>query len=44
MFGCGDQSYEYFCGALDHLEDLIEQSGASLPLPSLKIDMEPGQR
>ncbi|WP_226037872.1 flavodoxin [Aquibacillus saliphilus] len=40
LFGSGEQSYEYFCGALDTFEDQLDTCGAYLPLPSLKIDMD----
>lgn len=41
VFGCGDSSYEYFCGAVDVIEDRIEKLGASLVCDSLRIDGEP---
>ncbi|WP_035240595.1 flavodoxin [Desulfobacter vibrioformis] len=41
VFGCGDSSYEYFCGAVDAIEERLEKLGATLVCESLKIDGEP---
>lgn len=41
VFGCGDSSYTYFCGAVDEIESRVEKLGASLVAPSLRIDGEP---
>ena len=41
VFGCGDSSYEYFCGAVDALEERLNKLGASLVCESLRIDGEP---
>lgn len=41
VFGCGDSSYEYFCGAVDALEERLAKLGASLVCESLRIDGEP---
>lgn len=41
VFGCGDSSYEYFCGAVDAIEEKAESLGAVLMGDSLKIDGEP---
>lgn len=41
VFGCGDSSYEYFCGAVDVIEERVEKLGASLVTESLRIDGEP---
>lgn len=41
VFGCGDSSYEYFCGAVDVIEEKSEQLGAVLLGDSLKIDGDP---
>lgn len=38
VFGLGDSSYTYFCGAVDHLEDLVKDMGGRLIIDSLKID------
>lgn len=42
LFGCGDSSYEYFCGAVDKLEEKMEQLGASIVNEPLRIDGDPG--
>lgn len=41
VFGCGDSSYTYFCGAVDAIEEKSEQLGASIIVDSLKIDGDP---
>ena len=41
IFGCGDSSYTYFCGAVDEIETRVGKLGASLLTQSLKIDGEP---
>lgn len=41
VFGCGDSSYTYFCGAVDAIEEKSEQLGASIVADSLKIDGDP---
>lgn len=41
VFGCGDSSYEYFCGAVDAIEEKSEQLGAVMMGDSLKIDGDP---
>jgi len=41
VFGCGDSSYEYFCGAVDELEERIGKLGGTLVCESLRIDGEP---
>lgn len=38
VFGLGDSSYRVFCGAVDHLEELIKTMKAKLIVPSLRID------
>lgn len=38
LFGCGDSSYEFFCGAIDLLEERIEDMGAEELVESLRID------
>ncbi len=37
-FGCGDQDFRLFCGAVDHLEEFVTQASANLVIHSLKID------
>ncbi|TYT73799.1 flavodoxin [Desulfobotulus mexicanus] len=41
VFGCGDSSYIYFCGAVDAIEDKVKESGGLLIAEGLKIDGEP---
>jgi len=41
VFGCVDSSYDYFCGAVDALEDRLSKLGATLVCESLRIDGEP---
>lgn len=41
VFGCGDSSYTYFCGAVDAIEKKLEELGAELMTDSLKIDGDP---
>lgn len=41
IFGCGDSSYEYFCGAVDAIEEKAEKMGAVLLGDSLKVDGDP---
>lgn len=38
IFGCGDSSYEYFCGAVDKLENKMEELEANVVTQSLRID------
>ncbi len=38
IFGCGDRSYTYFCGAVDHLEKFAETHALKKIRPSLRID------
>jgi flavodoxin short chain len=41
IFGCGDSSYEYFCGAVDVIEERVTDLGADVVTASLKIDGDP---
>ena len=41
IFGCGDSSYTYFCGAVDMLEERVRRLGGNLVCDSLRIDGEP---
>lgn len=41
VFGCGESSYTYFCGAVDAIEDRIGKLGATLVCESLRIDGDP---
>jgi flavodoxin len=38
VFGLGDSSYTYFCGAVDVLERFIEKIGGKKIIQSLRID------
>lgn len=38
VFGLGDSSYKHFCGAVDHLEELVKTMKGTLIVPSLRID------
>ncbi len=40
VFGCGDSSYEHFCGAVDAIEQKLNDMGADV-LDTLKIDGKP---
>ncbi len=40
VFGCGDSSYTYFCGAVDAIEQKLTGLGAEV-LDTLKIDGDP---
>ena len=42
IFGCGESSYEHFCGAVDLLEERVEEKGGKLLNESLRIDGDPG--
>jgi len=41
VFGCGDRSFEHFCGAVDVIEEKVEDLGGHLVIESLKIDGDP---
>ena len=41
VFGCGDSSYEHFCGAVDVIGEKVEELGGKLAVDSLKIDGDP---
>ena len=38
IFGLGDSSYKFFCGAVDHLEKFVSDVKGTLLIPSLRID------
>lgn len=40
VFGCGDSSYEYFCGAVDAIQEKLVDMGGTV-VDTLKIDGEP---
>lgn len=41
VFGCGDSSYTYFCGAVDAIGERLEELGAAMIASGLKIDDDP---
>lgn len=41
IFGCGDSSYEHYCGAVDLLEEKMEKLDAKIVNTSLRIDGDP---
>lgn len=41
VFGCGDEDYTYYCGAVDAIYDKLESMGASLKGEKLKINGDP---
>lgn len=41
IFGCGDSSYEHFCGAVDLLEEKMEDLGVKMIGEPLRIDGDP---
>ena len=41
LFGCGDSSYEYFCGAVDLLQEKVDDLGGVLVNEPLRIDGDP---
>lgn len=41
IFGSGDTSYPEFCGALDHLQKLIEEQGGTVVGSPLRIEFNP---
>lgn len=41
VFGCGDSSYTYFCGAVDSIERKLGEIGVTLMADGLKIDGDP---
>jgi flavodoxin short chain len=43
VFGCGDSSYTYFCGAVDAIEDKIKELGGDLIVEGLRIDGDPDE-
>lgn len=38
VFGLGDSSYKHFCGAVDHLEEMVKTVKGKLIVPSLRVD------
>ena len=41
VFGCGDTSYTYYCGAVDEIQKRAEEGGAVIIAAPLKIDGDP---
>lgn len=41
-FGCGDEDYTYFCGAVDAITEKLESVGAKVVGGKLKINGDPG--
>ncbi len=41
IFGCGDSSYEHFCGAVDLLEEKMDSLGGKMVGEPLRIDGDP---
>ena len=40
VFGCGDSSYTYYCGAVDVISEKLQQLGANV-IDTLKLDGAP---
>lgn len=38
LYGCGDNSYTFFCGAVDHLENFVISVKGQTVLESLRLD------
>lgn len=43
VFGCGDDSYKYYCGAVDAISDKLAALGAHTVGDKLKINGEPDE-
>ena len=41
VFAPGDSSYEYFCGTVDEIEEVLEKMGAEKLIDGLKVDGDP---
>jgi flavodoxin short chain len=41
VFGCGDEDYKYFCGAVDSITDKLGSLGAKVVGGKLKINGDP---
>ncbi|MDL2269671.1 flavodoxin [Desulfosarcina sp. OttesenSCG-928-A07] len=41
VFGCGDSTYTYFCGAVDAIEEKVRELSGHLVVDGLKIDGDP---
>lgn len=42
VFGCGDDDYDYYCGAVDAITEKLEDLGAKVVGGKLKINGDPG--
>ncbi|MDR2354164.1 MAG: flavodoxin [Deltaproteobacteria bacterium] len=42
VFGCGDEDYKYFCGAVDAITDKLNALGSKVVGSKLKINGDPG--
>lgn len=42
VFGCGDEDYEFFCGAVDAISDKLTTLGSTVVGDKLKINGDPG--
>ena len=42
VFGCGDEDYTYYCGAVDAITEKLESLGAKVVGGKLKINGDPG--
>ncbi|UQZ91179.1 flavodoxin [Deltaproteobacteria bacterium Smac51] len=42
VFGCGDDDYTYFCGAVDAITEKLEKLGSKVVGGKLKINGDPG--
>jgi flavodoxin I len=38
VYGCGDDGFATFCGAVGHLEDFIKSVGGTFLIPSLRLN------
>ncbi|MDR1111764.1 MAG: flavodoxin [Deltaproteobacteria bacterium] len=43
VFGCGDEDYTHFCGAVDAITDKLTAVGAKVVGGKLKINGDPGE-
>jgi flavodoxin short chain len=41
VFGCGDEDYKYFCGAVDSITDKLTELGSTVVGGKLKINGDP---
>ncbi|MDR1042226.1 MAG: flavodoxin [Deltaproteobacteria bacterium] len=41
VFGCGDEDYKYYCGAVDAISDKLTELGATVVGGKLKINGDP---